>query len=272
MDHRKWAEGLEVMRLELRNVTYGHDLDYPTQQNVSFAVETGTVCCLLGANGCGKSSLFNAILGLTPLHGGEIVLDGNDISRWSARKLSRVLGYVPQGHEPPFPYRVRDVVMLGCAGRLGYVRQPSPKDYLKVEKVMHDLGIYELRDEPYTDISGGELQLVMIARVLTQGPSILMLDEPTAALDYGNAVRVLGVIKRLANEGLGIIMATHDPDHAFACNATVVLLHRGDAPRVGCAVDVITERNMARAYDTRVKIVEYVNERNEIVRRCAPTF
>lgn len=260
------------MKLELRNVTYGYDPEYPTQQNVSFSVESGSVCCLLGANGSGKSSLFNAILGLVPVYRGEITLDGNDISAWPARKLSRVLGYVAQSHEPPFPYKVRDVVMLGCVGKLGYGKQPGPKEYLKAEEIMHDLGIYDLRNERYTSISGGELQLVMIARALVQSPNILMLDEPTASLDYGNAVRVLGAVKKLADEGLGIIMTTHDPDHAFMCNSTVVLLQRNDIPRVGRAVDVITERNMAQAYDVRIKIVEYVNERNEIMRRCAPVF
>ena len=260
------------MKLELRNVTYGFDPDYPIQQNVSFTVEEGSICCLLGANGCGKSSLFNAILGLVPVLRGEITLDGNSLAKWPARKLSRALGYVTQSHEPPFPYKVRDVVMLGNAGRLGYAKQPGVKDYLRAEQVMHDLGIYELRNEPYSDISGGELQLVMIARALVQGPRILLLDEPTAALDYGNAVRVLGVIKKLADDGLSIVMTTHDPDHAFMCNSQVVLLQRNDIPRVGRAVDIITERNMAQAYDTRVKIVEYVNERNEIMRRCAPVF
>ncbi|MDO4501704.1 MAG: ABC transporter ATP-binding protein [Coriobacteriia bacterium] len=261
------------MKLEIRNITYGFDPELPVQSNVSFSMETGEICCLLGANGCGKSSLFNAILGLVPVYRGDITLDGNNVRDWPARKLSRVLGYVAQTHEPPFPYKVRDVVMLGNAGRLGYTKQPKPKDYLAAEKVMHDLGIYELRNTPYSDISGGELQLVMIARALVQGPQILMLDEPTAALDYGNALRVLGVIKRLAEQqGLGVIMTTHDPDHAFMCNSKVVLLQKNDFPRVGMAKDVITEKNMAQAYDTRVKIVEYVNERNEIMRRCAPEF
>ena len=162
--------------------------------------------------------------------------------------------------------------MLGNANKVGYLRQPRPKDFLVAEQVMSDLGIYDLRNEPYSDISGGELQLVMIARALVQQPRILLLDEPTASLDYGKAVRVLGIVKQLAAEGYGIIMTTHDPDHAFMCNSKVVLLQRGDLPRVGRAVDVITEKNMHQAYDIRVKVVEYVNERNEVMRRCAPVF
>ena len=149
------------MKLELRNVTYGYDPAFPILQNVTFTLETGEVLCLLGANGCGKSTLFKTMLGLMPLQAGEITLDGSDITSWPARKLSRTMSYVCQQHDPPFPYKVRDIVMLGNANKVGYLRQPRPKDFLVAEQVMSDLGIYDLRNEPYSDISGGELQLVM---------------------------------------------------------------------------------------------------------------
>ena len=141
-----------------------------------------------------------------------------------------------------------------------------------VENALDALGIWHLRNSYYTDISGGELQMAMIARALTQRPQLLILDEPTAALDFGNAVRIIGKIRELAAEGFAVLMTTHSPDHAFLCNSQVVLLRKDDAPISGAPQDVITDRNMKRAYGVQIKIVEYVNANNEITRKCAPVF
>ena len=171
-----------------------------------------------------------------------------------------------------FPYKVHEIVQLGRLNRIGLLGQPSDEDFYAAEEAMKACGIYHLRDEPYTDISGGELQMAMIARALTQRPQLLILDEPTAALDFGNAVRIIGKIRELAAEGFAVLMTTHSPDHAFLCNSQVVLLRKDDAPISGAPQDVITDRNMKRAYGVQIKIVEYVNANNEITRKCAPVF
>lgn len=257
------------MRLEVQNLTVGYARETPAQRNVTFGVSSGEVCCVLGPNGCGKSTLFRTMLGVQPGFGGRVMLDGVDIAKWDARRISSVMAYVSQVQRTPFPYKVKEVVLLGRLCRLGTMRQPRNEDYLMVETALKDLGIYELRNRIVSDLSGGERQLVMIARSMVQQPGILVLDEPTAALDYGNAIRVIRTVRALAADGYGILMATHDPDHAFMAQANVLLLRR-DAPCIfGKAIDVITERGMRDAYGVGIRVVEYLSGET-LVRRCTP--
>lgn len=260
------------MKLEVRDARIGYKSDDSVQRNINFSLETGEICCVLGPNGCGKSTLFKSVLGLIPLQAGKVCVDGEDISKWSPKRLAETMAYVSQNHIPPFPYQVRDVVLLGRANKLGKMGQPSEEDYEIVDNALNDMGVYDLRDEVYTDISGGQLQLVMIARALAQEPQILVLDEPTAALDYGNVVRVIDKVRELAAKGYGVVMTTHSPDHAFMCHSNVVLLQNAQPMKFGRAVDVITEKNMRAAYGVNVKIVEFVNTNGEITRMCAPVF
>ncbi|MGI6032764.1 MAG: ABC transporter ATP-binding protein [Coriobacteriales bacterium] len=260
------------MKLEVKDASVGYVKGRPVQQNVNFSVESGEVCCVLGPNGCGKSTMFKSVLGLIPLQSGKVTVDGEDISTWTPSHMAEVMAYVSQSHQPPFPYQVKDVVLLGRINKVGYLGQPTDEDYQIADQAMVDMGVYDLRDEVYTDISGGELQLVMIARALAQEPDMLVLDEPTAALDYGNVVRVIDKVRSLAERGYAVVMTTHSPDHAFMCNSTVVLLQKENPMKFGRAVDVITERNMRQAYGVNVKIVEFKNVKDEVMRMCAPVF
>jgi iron complex transport system ATP-binding protein len=259
------------VRLEVKDAHVGYD-DVIVQRYINFAVESGEVCCVLGPNGCGKTTLFKSILGLIPLKSGSCTIDGDDISKWSAKRLADTMAYVAQSHRAPFPYKVRDIVLMGRINRVGSSGMPTIDDYNIADNAMADLGIYDLRDDIYTDISGGELQLVMIARALAQQPKILVLDEPTATLDYGNHVRVIDKIRHLAERGYAVVMTTHSPDHAFMCNSNVLLLQKDNPMKFGRAVDIITEKNMKQAYGVNIKIVEFVNTRGEIMRMCAPVF
>ncbi|MBS5450055.1 MAG: ABC transporter ATP-binding protein [Coriobacteriia bacterium] len=260
------------MRLEVRDASCGHDKKHPTLTHVSFEVESGQVCCVLGPNGVGKSTLFQSVLGLLPLLSGQVLIDGQDVARWSPARMAGQIAYVSQSHKPPFPYQVKDVVMMGRTALMGPTGTPRLEDWNAVDNALEDLGITHLRDKAYTDISGGELQMVMIARALAQKPRMLVLDEPTAALDYGNVVRVIGKVRELAAKGYAVVMTTHSPDHAFMCNSKVLLLQR-DAPQVfGDAVNVITERNMRSAYGIGVRVVEFLNPGDTVVRMCAPVF
>ena len=260
------------MKLEVINAQCGYTKDKPVQSNINFTAQTGEIVCMLGPNGCGKSTVFKSILGLLDLQSGKITLNGEDVSKWSAGKLAEAMAYVGQSHNPPFPYQVKDVVLLGRISKIGVTGQPSDKDYEIAENAMIDMGIEHLRDEAYSDISGGELQLVMIARALAQQPKFLVLDEPTAALDYGNVVRVIEKIRALSQKGYGIIMTTHSPDHAFMCNSNVVLLQKNAPMKFGRAVDIITEKNMKEAYGVNVNIVEFINTHGEVMRTCSPLF
>ncbi len=261
------------MRLALRDVAIGFDRDKPIQKFVTFSVESGEVCCVLGPNGCGKTTLVKTILGMNPLLGGTITIDGDDVTKWSARRLSDAIAYVAQKHDQPFPFQVKDVVMLGRINKVGGLTgQPNRDDYNIVENAMNDMGIYHLRDMPYNDISGGELQMVMFARALAQEPQMLILDEPTASLDYGNAVRVIQKIRHLRKLGYAIVMITHNPDHAFMTGANVALFKKAQPMRFGSATHVITRENIRDAYGINVKLVEFAHDNQTIMRMCAPEF
>ncbi|MDO4501729.1 MAG: ABC transporter ATP-binding protein [Coriobacteriia bacterium] len=261
------------MKLIVRDALIGYDRDKPIQKYVNFSVSSGEVCCILGPNGCGKTTLVKTILGMNPLFGGSITIDGEDITKWSAQKLSSCVAYVAQHHNQPFPYQVKDVVMLGRVGKSKSMSgKPTKKDYNIVENAMEEMGISHLRDKPYMDISGGELQMVMFARALAQEPRILIMDEPTAALDYGNAVRIIEKVRQLRETGYGVLMITHNPDHAFMTGANVALFMRNKPMRFGTAYDVITRENIQDAYGINVKLVEFTHDNQEIMRTCAPEF
>lgn len=260
------------MKLIARDVSVGYSADAPLQKHIDFQVESGQVMCVLGPNGCGKSTLVKSLLGAVPLLAGSLTIDGSDVTAWSAKRLSHNIAYIAQVHSRPFPYAVKDVVMMGRASRLGANGQPGAKDYNMVENAMEELGIRHLRDAPYVDISGGELQMVMFARALVQEPQMIIMDEPTAALDYGNAVKVIEKIRDLADTGFAIVMVTHNPDHAFMTGAKVALFKRSRTMVFGDAEEVITRENIQDAYGINVKLVEFSHDNKEIMRMCAPEF
>jgi len=260
------------MKLELRNVDCGYTKGRKILENINFSVESGEICVLLGPNGVGKTTLFKSILRLLPLQGGQVCIDGEDMIKWSFNKQAEYLAYVSQFHVPPFPYEAMDVVLLGRLNSVGYFGQPTKDDHQIAEAAMEDMGVLHLRNRPYTEISGGERQLVMIARALAQEPSFLILDEPTANLDYGNMVKVINKIRTLKSRNLGVIMTTHWPDQAFMCESKVALLQTGNPLLFGDYMEIVTEKNLQSAYGVRVKVVEYFNEEGHIVRLCSPAF
>lgn len=261
------------MKLTLRDVAVGYDSAKPVQKFINFTVQSGEVCCVLGPNGCGKTTLVKSILGMVPLLDGKIAIDGADMTKWSAARLSQQVAYVAQKHSQPFPFQVKDVVMLGRVNKTrGMSSQPTRQDYNIVENAMKEMDIYHLRNKPYLDISGGELQMVMFARALAQEPQLLIMDEPTAALDYGNAVRVVGKVRELSEAGYAVVMITHNPDHAFMTGANVALFMRHKPMKFGSAFDIITRENIQEAYGINVKLVEFTHGNNQVMRMCAPEF
>jgi ABC-type cobalamin/Fe3+-siderophores transport system ATPase subunit len=261
------------MRLQITDVSVGYDKNHPVQRHVEFSVNSGEICCVLGPNGCGKTTLVRTILGMNPILAGSITLDGEDVTKWSAARVAEAMAYVAQKHDQPFPYAVKDVVMLGRISKVsGIGGQPSAEDYNIVENAMEEMGIRHLRDMPYSDISGGELQMVMFARALAQEPQMLILDEPTAALDYGNAVRVISKVRKLARMGYAVVMITHNPDHAFMTGANVALFTKAQPMKFGTAEQIITRANIKDAYGIGVKLVEFTHDNNFVMRMCAPEF
>ncbi len=257
------------MKLEIKHASCGYGKQNVVE-DISIKLESGEILCLLGPNGVGKTTLFKTILGFLKLRGGEILINGENVQTWPRRRLAKALGYVPQAHTPPFPFKVIDVVVMGRTAHLGIASSPSQADMAIAEEALEILNVSFLRDRIYTEISGGERQMVLIARALAQQPELLVMDEPTSNLDFGNQIRVLEQINRLSQRGLGVIMTSHFPDHAFLCSTKVALMQRNNIFSVGGANEVITEENLKAAYGINVKITNTANEKGEPVKACIP--
>jgi iron complex transport system ATP-binding protein len=251
------------MKLAAHALVFG----YPGKtigRDVDIELAAGEVLCLLGPNGGGKTTLFKTLLGLLKKQGGSITLDGADITRWSRQRLARVIAYVPQASAGYFPYTVIDTVLMGRTARIGLFATPSRHDRAIAEAALARVRLADFADAIFTRLSGGQRQLVLIARALAQEPKILVMDEPTASLDFGNQVLVLNHVRELARQGIGIILSTHDPDHAFACADRVALLHEGRLIACGSPEDVVTSANLQRLYDVAVDIVNLPDQERRL--------
>jgi len=225
-------------------------------RDVSFSLNPGEVLCILGPNACGKTTLLKCLLGLLKLDKGSVWLDGKDIGHMERREIAKAVGYVPQLHQPAFPFSVLDAVLVGRAPHLNFLESPGKEDEEIAEMAINAMGIAELKSRPYTQLSGGEIQLVIFARVLAQQPALLLLDEPTSHLDFGNQIRVLQLVEELASAGLPIIMTSHFPDHAFLASSKVAIMKNNEFIAIGSPEQVITEDNMEKIYGIRVSIVD----------------
>ena len=226
--------------LAAENLACGHGAR-TVLKDLTFTVKSGDFFFLLGPNGAGKTTLLKTLLRLVKPKAGRVLLDGEDVSRYSARQFAARVAYVPQAHTPPFPYSLLDMVAMGRASRQGFSGAPSRLDIKIAEEALETLSISHLKDTACTEISGGERQLALIARALAQKPDFLIMDEPTSNLDFGNQIAVLGHASRLAKEGrMGIVMTTHDPNHALFHASTVLAIGPEGACTLGAPVQVVT--------------------------------
>lgn len=252
--------------LEARGLGYGYP-DRAVGRGLDLEIGAGEVLCLLGPNGGGKTTLFRTLLGLLPAQAGTVQLEGQSLEALQRAEVARRMGYVPQGHSAQFAFTVREAVLMGRTAHIGMFAVPGAADRDAAENAIQALGIGELADRFITELSGGERQLVMIARALAQGARALVLDEPTASLDFGNQVRVLREIRRLAAEGYAVVFSTHDPGQAFLAASRVLLLAQGGARRQGTPAEVITSDNLRDVYGVEVRVSVL-----EGVRVCMPVL
>ena len=241
---------LEADKLDIgyRKKRIGRDIDLD--------IRAGEVLCLLGPNGGGKTTLMKTLLGLLPALGGSVKLQGEDIAHFSRARLAKLVGYVPQAGTAFFPFTVIDVVLMGRVAHIGLFASPGHQDVAAAEAALTSLGMAHLRDRIYTEISGGERQMILIARALAQEPRLLVMDEPTASLDFGNQLRVLDHIMALAKRGMAVVLSTHDPDHVFLCGDRAALLHGGRLAALGPPAEVITPAALQALYGVEVEVVE----------------
>ena len=239
--------------------------------DLNFEIEKGDILCLLGSNGCGKTTLLRCLRGFLKLKSGHCYLDETDIYSMKTTDIAKKIGFVFQEHSAPFPYSVIEVVKMGRAPYLNMFSTPTKQDTEIAEKALDTIGIPHLRNRKFTQISGGERQLVVIARTLTQGPDVILMDEPTSALDFKNQTLVLRMIKKLTNQGITIILSTHFPNHAMMYACKVAMMNKGRFIAFGPAGKVITEDNIKSTYGIDVRIFSAVDPvENEMVRFCLP--
>lgn len=240
--------------LKLNQLSTGYQGKVVGQQ-ISLDFNPNEVVCLLGANGCGKTTLLKTLLGTLPPLAGEVLINGKPQSQWNRAEIARFIGYVPQAHNGVFPFSVEEVVLMGRTAHLHWCATPGRHDKEITSACLEMLGIIHLKYRNYMYLSGGERQLIMIARALAQEPAFLIMDEPTASLDFGNQVRVLDHIDRLRGQGMSILMTTHQPEHALRIADRIVLLYEGRILAAGSAKATMNVKNLALLYGLEEEIV-----------------
>lgn len=255
------------MILEVENLRFHYPNRKTIFHDVSFSLNEGEIMTILGTNGAGKSTLLNCIANLYKPAAGRIWLNGQDMASMKLTDIAKIIGYVPQNHYPAYAYSVIDFVVMGRTPYIGPLSNPAKEDYRIAEEALEALGISHLAGSIYTEISGGERQLVTIAKAIAQQPRIILLDEPTAHLDFGNQLRMISLIQQLAQAGFSVIFTTHMPDHVLQLGGKTGILNSMGKLIFGDSAAVLSDQVLSELYQIDLKIC-YIEEANK--KMCVP--
>jgi len=241
------------MTIEINDLRFSYK-DTAVLKGISFQASEGSLLCVLGRNGAGKSTLFRCILGLLKGYSGEIVIDGIPASDFPTKDLAGKIAYIPQNHSSVFSFSVFDMVMMGTTAGLGRFKNPGRSQRAAAEAALEMINIGHLRNRDYCRISGGEQQMVLIARAIAQQTRIIIMDEPCSNLDYGNQIKVLKTIKTLAKQGYLIIQSTHNPEHVFLFSDEVLVITEGIVKAKGRADKILTKELLKLIYGIDINV------------------
>ena len=254
------------MSLKIMDLSFSYG-EREVLKNISFEANFGEFWSILGANGVGKSTLFRCILGLLTPSGGQRLLGEKNLADLSASALARHLAYIPQSHNPVFNYSVFDMVLMGTTAQTGKFSSPGKAQADLAKNALERLGILHLADRGYANLSGGERQLVLIARAIAQKAEILIMDEPSASLDFGNRLRVMQTVRNLTKEGYCVIQSTHDPEQAYLYSDKILALHDGCVLACGTPQEIFDAELISKLYGVAVSVHPIENDAHRV---CIP--
>lgn len=254
------------MSMKVKNLYFSYG-KHNVLKDISFTAEYGEFISVLGPNGVGKSTLFRCMLGLLAPSSGNTYIGDTPISEMTAPQLARYIAYIPQSHNPVFNFSVLDMVLMGTTAQTGTFSAPGKEQLSCAEAALERLGILHLKDRGYANISGGERQLILIARAIAQQAKILVMDEPSANLDYGNRMKVMKTVKSLTRDGYSVIQSTHDPDQAFLYSDKILALYDGKVLAWGTPHDTICGHLISTLYGVDVEVCSMKDDR---IRVCVP--
>ncbi len=266
----------ETPLISVENVSLSYDGENTVLSDVSFSVRPGTLYCLMGANGCGKSTLINCILGIHAPDRGRVLISGREVEKYRPKELAKKISFIPQVHERTFPYTVEQIVLMGRNAYGSSFSGPGSSDRRIVSEVLEQTGISHLAQRPYTRISGGEMQLVMLARALVQNTSVVIMDEPSAHLDFRNELIFLenaaGLIR---GKSTSVLMATHSPNQPFfferkGADVRVLAVCDGTLRFEGTPSEVLTEENILEIYRVRSRLMKSPGPDETELRQIVP--
>ncbi len=241
--------------LKVNDLTFSYGRHH-VLKNISFQIKKGELCALFGPNGTGKTTLFKCCLKFLAPDSGTVRINGKDIRRLNPKQMARLVAYVPQAHHCAFPFTVSQMVLMGRTPHLNRFFTPGAKDRNLADQAMQTLGISQLADTAYNRLSGGQQQMVLIARAIAQQTGLIFLDEPAAALDFKNQINLWQTLQAIAEQGKAILACTHDPNHvSWFCHSTVVLDKSGLLAK-GTPGQVMTQEMMDRIYGDVCRVKE----------------